>query len=159
MTVPGALSRRGNPSEVVGDIFDMKDKRYVVGFLFNYHNQVALILKARPDWQKGRLNGIGGHIEEEESPEEAMEREFLEEAGVLIKDWRRYCRVYGEKYELFCLTARLNCDIRTMTDEKVAWYLLDDLPDNLLSNSKWLIPMANYENLIQASVYHPRETC
>lgn len=39
-------------------------KRYVAGFLFNKEgNQVALIEKQRPEWQKFQLNGIGGHIE------------------------------------------------------------------------------------------------
>lgn len=62
--------------------------RYVVGFLFSNpedqygDRRVALIRKAKPEWQKGRFNGIGGKIEEGESPAEAMAREFREETGV-----------------------------------------------------------------------------
>ena len=39
---------------------------YVVGFAFDKKREnVALIQKNRPPWQKGKLNGIGGHIEAE----------------------------------------------------------------------------------------------
>jgi 8-oxo-dGTP diphosphatase len=56
---------------------------YVVGFMFSeYCNEIALIKKKRPEWQKGRLNGIGGHIEKNEVPHDAMYREFEEEAGI-----------------------------------------------------------------------------
>jgi len=41
----------------------MKTK-YVCGFLFDMaFKHVALINKVRPDWQKGKLNGIGGKVE------------------------------------------------------------------------------------------------
>jgi hypothetical protein len=36
---------------------------YVVGFAFDTDGRVALIRKNRPEWQAGRLNGIGGHVE------------------------------------------------------------------------------------------------
>jgi 8-oxo-dGTP diphosphatase len=43
--------------------------KYVVGFLFNSDtNKVCLIKKNRPQWQKGRLNGVGGHIEDGKAP-------------------------------------------------------------------------------------------
>lgn len=37
-------------------------KSYVLGFAF-YQDTVLLINKERPDWQAGRLNGVGGKIE------------------------------------------------------------------------------------------------
>ena len=58
---------------------------YVVGFAFNStqnFNSVVLINKNRPDWQAGKYNGIGGHIEPGETTYEAITREFDEEAGV-----------------------------------------------------------------------------
>lgn len=63
---------------------------YVVGFAFDQHGSVALIHKERPSWQKGRWNGLGGHIEEGETGSEAMAREFLEETGMSTapSDWR-----------------------------------------------------------------------
>lgn len=62
--------------------------RYVLGFMFNEDNtRVALIRKNRPEWQAGKLNGIGGKIEEGESILEAMVREFHEETGYLTEEW------------------------------------------------------------------------
>ena len=52
-------------------------KRYVLGFAFDPRmDRVMLIKKTRPAWQAGRLNGIGGHIEQDELSCEAMRREF-----------------------------------------------------------------------------------
>ena len=44
-------------------------KEYVAGFLFSRDGSLlALILKNKPDWQKGKLNAIGGKIEDGETP-------------------------------------------------------------------------------------------
>lgn len=56
---------------------------YVLTYVFNKtFDKVLLINKQRPEWQKDMLNGIGGKIEEEETPVEAAKRELLEEAGI-----------------------------------------------------------------------------
>lgn len=55
-------------------------RRYVLGFLFSEDgSRVLLIWKNRPAWQAGKLNGIGGKIEDGEQPLDAMKREFVEE--------------------------------------------------------------------------------
>jgi 8-oxo-dGTP diphosphatase len=61
-------------------------KRYVVGFYMGFGDDplIALIQKKRPKWQEGKFNGIGGHVEETETPFEAMVREFREEAGLNV---------------------------------------------------------------------------
>lgn len=70
---------------------------YVVGFLFSTNKkEVVLIKKNRPDWQKGLLNGIGGHIEDE-TPLEAMKREFLEETGLKIEYWKQFAYIEFER--------------------------------------------------------------
>lgn len=62
--------------------------KFVVGFAFTADkNYVLLINKTHPPWQAGHLNGIGGHIEDGESETEAMNRECLEECG-LIMEWQ-----------------------------------------------------------------------
>lgn len=77
-------------------------QQYVCGFLFNQdRTAVVLVRKNKPAWQAGKLNGVGGKIEQighrpgeqrTESPQEAMAREFSEEAGVLVlpHDWRLF---------------------------------------------------------------------
>lgn len=69
--------------------------KYVVGFMFDFaFERVALIRKQKPVWQAGKLNGIGGKIECGETREEAMRREFIEEAGLDL-DWHFYCNCAG----------------------------------------------------------------
>ncbi len=135
-----------------------KIRKFVVGFLFDGNGNVALIEKNRPEWQKGRLNGIGGQIERGETPLQAMTREFHEEAGPELT-WRHFCLVTGDSYRLYCFTSQDKTDIYTKTDEKVAWYPVDKLPDNALPNLLWLIPMANYKFDITAKVIHQSPEC
>lgn len=53
---------------------------YVVGLIFdNYTDDVLYLEKLKPEWQAGKLNGIGGKIEPNETPLEAMVREYQEE--------------------------------------------------------------------------------
>lgn len=55
---------------------------YVACFMFNEDlSRVALIRKMKPAWQKGLLNGIGGKVEDGESSQVAIAREFKEETG------------------------------------------------------------------------------
>jgi 8-oxo-dGTP pyrophosphatase MutT (NUDIX family) len=51
---------------------------YCLGYAF-FSNYVVLIEKNRPDWQKNKLNGIGGKVEEGETGQDAMTREWVEE--------------------------------------------------------------------------------
>ncbi len=61
---------------------------YCLGFLFNIdRDSVLLIEKQKPPWQKGKLNGVGGLIEDGENAEQAMVREFYEETGVKLPNW------------------------------------------------------------------------
>ena len=62
-------------------------KRYVLGFVMDEKKEkIVLVHNNRPDFQAGKLNGLGGKIEEGETPEEAMKREILEESGLVIDD-------------------------------------------------------------------------
>jgi 8-oxo-dGTP diphosphatase len=123
--------------------------RYVCGFLFSEDRQtVALIRKNKPAWQCGRLNGIGGKIEEGESPNQAMRREFREEAGADIVTWRAYAAINSpedcaEPWEVYFYFAFSNRELRSMTNEPIALYpvvQLHGLP--VIYNLRWLIPLA-----------------
>jgi 8-oxo-dGTP pyrophosphatase MutT (NUDIX family) len=69
--------------------------RYTLGFCFDQECKVvALIKKARPDWMRGKLNGIGGKVEAGEDHLSGHVREFGEETeGPAITRWALYCRI------------------------------------------------------------------
>jgi 8-oxo-dGTP diphosphatase len=132
---------------------------YVIGFLFDGKGHVALIKKNRPEWQNGRLNGIGGHIEIGETPETAMVREFKEEAGIEV-EWRKFAIVRGSNYKLHLFTSEnLVAEPVTKTDEIVGWYEINNLPVNIVQNLKWMIPMADYKIPIMADIIHESSVC
>lgn len=118
---------------------------YVLGFLFDDRwKYVALIHKKKPDWQVGKLNGIGGKIEDGETPEEAMRREFFEETGVEVWDWNEFAIMSSNSWECYCFrTATLDIfNVQTTTNEEVVIREVDKLPDNVIYNLRWLIPLA-----------------
>jgi 8-oxo-dGTP diphosphatase len=117
---------------------------YVVGFLHDQRKSfVVLINKHRPAWQKGRLNGVGGHIEPCETPLAAMRREFDEEAGLRIDDWELAVEMTNPTWRVHFFTS---CgpvrDVRSQTDERLRLVSLHhQWPWNLLPNLCWLLPL------------------
>lgn len=121
---------------------------YVVGFLFNMDfTEVLLIRKNRPDWQKGKLNGIGGHVDPPEVYKHAMKREFMEETGLNIHmdKWRIFHTIVkqGEWRCMFYFAVSDNLkDARSLTDEVVEIHKVADLRDlPVIDNLRWLLPM------------------
>jgi 8-oxo-dGTP diphosphatase len=123
---------------------------YVLGFAF-YGDEVLLIRKNRPLWQQGKLNGIGGKIEEiDANPWAAMQREFKEECGLTVSDWKHYVTlgdVDGSAWKMVVFTTELN-DIHSLhsaTDEVVGLYSVEDIitsKEEIMSNLPWLITLA-----------------
>lgn len=126
---------------------------YVVGFLFIEGTEgLILIEKTKPDWQKGKLNGVGGKVEAGETPIVAMAREFKEETGVWIHPvhWTLFANLTNRvaEYSVSFLYAEasfadIGDDFRQTTEERPALYhytrldMLDVIP-----NLRWLIPLA-----------------
>lgn len=131
--------------------------RYVCGFYFSTDgDEVVLADKKRPAWQAGRLNGVGGRIEEGETPLEAMRREFLEETGLEVEDWDDFClhKDTAGTFEVFFFRAFGNdvhrCE--TTTDEEIDCYPVGSLERDycLVPTVRWLVPMALDEKLSSA---------
>jgi 8-oxo-dGTP diphosphatase len=126
-------------------IYDSR-QRFCVGYLFSPDlTKVVLIRKNRPDWQATKLNGVGGKLQDGETPLRGMQREFLEETGLEHWEWKPLARLEFEKAVVwfFWGTSCLYDLVETKTDEPVEVYkvgLLGAL--NLVPNSCWLIPMA-----------------
>lgn len=122
------------------------DREYVVGFMFDSCGAaVLLIRKNRPTWQAGKLNGIGGRVEDGETPGEAMRREFLEETGVDHGEWQRFCTLRDDRGWLVHFYAASGdvLKAKSLTDEKLICCGLPALHQaEVLPNLRWLIPMA-----------------
>lgn len=120
-------------------------KTYVLGFLFTKDERVVwLIRKNKPEWQAGKLNGIGGKVELNELPLDAMRREFKEEAGLTIDDWKWYATITADhtSYEVYCYYSFSDEKPQTMTDEVVTRWPVFTSASSIIPNLNWLIPMA-----------------
>lgn len=126
-----------------------RSKNYVVGFLFSTdRTQLALVQKEKPDWQKGRWNGIGGKIEEGENPIDCMTREFEEETGVRIppESWEEVVVLHNDWFE--CHFFRAFSDnvhfVETREAETISlWDVTRVLSGycNVINNLRWLVPL------------------
>lgn len=125
----------------------MTKQLYSVGFLHS-DESVVLIKKNRPDWQSGKYNGVGGHVEENEKPHDAMVREFQEETGVLVPRWQHFVTLAGPNAMIYCYAANDNGDaisrVKTMTDEEikvVSFFTIENHRIHIVPNLRWIIPL------------------
>jgi 8-oxo-dGTP diphosphatase len=124
-------------------------KNYVVGFQFASNGSfVTLILKNHPEWQAGKLNGVGGEICDGETPDEAMRREFKEETGAYIATWKRFAILSNKsKFCVHFFWASHAALVASMTSEFVTRYRTDDIINaddecNTVPNLRWMLLMA-----------------
>lgn len=131
-------------------------KEYTVGFLFDKPGLAVLLLrKTRPEWQAGKLNGVGGKLEPGESPLDCMVREGAEEAGLDGVEWTEFCtissaRVYDPEYQdgwrvhfFYCFDTVAFRLAGPLTDEPIERWPTDTIYNApVIPNLRWLIPMA-----------------
>jgi len=141
---------------------------YTLGFIFDQaFSRVLLMHKQRPDWQEGRLNGVGGKIEPGEQSLACIVREAREETGLqtAVKEWICVGEIKSDSYSVD-VYARIHkgefLDASTVTDEEIEWFDVNELPDAVLPNLHWLIPLAidKIKNgaFTQFSVFYPSES-
>lgn len=140
---------------------------YVAGFLFSKDKKLVLLIrKARPEWQKGKLNAIGGHIEPGESAEEAMRREFHEEVNAKEVEvaWRHKVTLTGPGWRVYFFVA--TCPnyvfggiqasgvvfLTGRGDEKTELVHTGAIPEDVIPNLHWLIPLCLDDDIGSASV-------
>lgn len=104
---------------------------YVVGLIFDSSNKkILLVRKNRPKWQLGKLNGVGGKVEENETPYEAVVRECEEECGLLLHNWLLVdCFTDNNNYEVFFFTTQAGNIHKayTKTDEVIEVFEIESL--------------------------------
>lgn len=125
---------------------------YVLGFYFlgSWRAAVVLINKLKPESQAGKLNGIGGRVEQNETPLDAMVREFREETGKPVDGgaWTQFARLEFRDATVYCFQATgdtLGIGFgrgNSPTPEIVTSCFVNNLPSHVMPNLRWLIPMA-----------------
>lgn len=132
-------------------------RAWVVGFLMDDQAEwVMLIRKNRPEWQAGKLNGVGGKVEAGESIHDSMLREFGEEAGLAILDWEHFASLTWDEgivhfFRAFHPLSHLE-ECRTMTDEGIERHAIHTLGapgegrNNVTPNLLWLVPLAAHRH-------------
>lgn len=118
-------------------------QEYVCGFLFSPdRSRVLLIRKQRPAWQAGKLNGVGGKVEPNETVRLAMCREFREEAGLNVSDWQRGVVLTGRDWRGHFFRAFGDLDAtQSVTDEQLERHAAAPLPPDIIPNLNWIIPL------------------
>ncbi len=110
---------------------------------------VLLIEKNRPDWQKGRYNLPGGHIEAGETIHEAAIRELREETNLKCPLEKTHIMGTIEGDEFIVYVCRCDFDmlqgkncIISLTDERVFWMPIHDALNDpkLIDNLRLIIP-------------------
>lgn len=129
-------------------------KKYVLGFAFDtLLEAVVLIKKNRPEWQAGKLNGVGGKVEDGESFIDAMTREFREECGMETDSdhWVNFLTMKSNSFivEVYKIMINDPWSVESKTDEKVVVSYVDELflddihtQTEMISNIPWIISMA-----------------
>jgi 8-oxo-dGTP diphosphatase len=122
---------------------------YVLGFMFSEDRRfVALINKTHPDWQAGKLNGIGGCVRECELPIHSMVRKFEEETGchTVQTQWRGVAALNGKNFIVHCFTASGDmATLRSTTEEAIEIKPVRGIgsyADRLVDSTAWLILLA-----------------
>lgn len=123
-------------------------EKFTLGFVFNADlAKVLLVHKQRPDWQSGRINGIGGKIVGDESALNCIVREWKEESALAIQpeNWIRYALIKQLEGNVVVFASKFTGDMSEATQndyEMIEWFDITNLPQNSLSNLIWLVPMA-----------------
>jgi 8-oxo-dGTP diphosphatase len=118
---------------------------FVLALLYSANlRQVVLMHRARPEWQAGRVNALGGRLLPGESAEAAARREVREECGVDLSEWREVLVWEDAEYVMHVMrgVSAQARDARTLEDQEVFLADVNALPANVIENLRWLVPLA-----------------
>lgn len=126
---------------------------YVLGFYFDKAAENVILIRKDRGYPPniGKWNGLGGKVEPLETGIcSAMAREFQEECGIVTdrEDWTCFGSLNVADGTLFLLRAQGGGSPETRESEEVAWHSVDNLPEELAESLRWLVPMAQ-ENQVR----------
>ena len=118
--------------------------------LLKRDNQILLAMKKR-GFGEGRYNGVGGKLEEGETPEEAMLRETKEEIGITPTEYEKvgfleFDEYYkGKKMKVafhLYLTYKWIGEPTESDEMKPEWFNIDSIPyDKMFPDDKYWLPL------------------
>lgn len=124
---------------------------YVVGFLFDKSCELVLLQHKKGGWQDGKFNGPGGKIEVNETPLDAMVREYREETQIENLSWTQYATLHDCRgYRVHFFFARTEAErLIKASGLNVPELLFPVRVDglrrcvgNILPNVEWLVNLA-----------------
>jgi len=129
---------------------------YVVGFMYSrLQDKVILVQKINPEWQRDLYNGVGGKIEKDETPIDAMVREFKEETKIFttVGEWKLIGIIEDGLAKVYFYTCEKRylppIDLLNDNSEPLAKISIRSLLDGLYKedvvlNLNWIIPYIYY---------------
>lgn len=100
--------------------------RYTLVFAFDRSYSAVLLIAKNSGTIKGKLNGLGGKILEDETPIQCAKREFLEESGMNIREehFKEVGVVVGKGFFITVFGVQLNTPVRTNKTKEGYTYLM-----------------------------------
>lgn len=134
--------------------------KYVLGFLFNESGEILLIMKNRPSFLKGTVNGVGGKVEADEDALGSLIREYREETGLDVSGatWINFASMIFEDADIECFCAHKYdfCEYQILTDEAV--FIANSLSYKVMKHPEYLpilIEMARSPLIYQRKIELP----
>ena len=118
---------------------------FVLALLYSVdRRRVVLMRRTRPAWQAGRVNALGGRLQSGESAAAAARREVREECGVDVAEWREVLVWEDAEYVMHVMrgVSEHALEARSIEDQEVFLEEVLALPDNVIDNLRWLVPLA-----------------
>jgi 8-oxo-dGTP diphosphatase len=113
---------------------------YVVGIITD-GSKILLLRKNNPDWQKGLYNGVGGKVDLDETPLEAIKRGCQKEVGLEISNWSEIETIPLQSgvdltYFFAVIEEEELKKAQGLEDERAEFFDINNLPKNILKDLK-----------------------
>ena len=111
----------------------------VISFVFDFDRRKVLL---KPEWQSNKLSGVGGGVVNSDAIE--MSKELWGETHLNITMWREFCILTELDSVTHFFTANFDSEVilPLLEAKRPRWVDYDNLPENVIDNLTWLIPMA-----------------
>ena len=130
------------------------NKNYVVIMLFNKNCNKLLLVKRKKEHYKNCWNGIGGKIEDKETPIEAAKRECMEETNITMQNPKLLVTYVYPKTNIMNCNTKLNVIYDfvqevAINDNDEGHYEWKDVEFVMDANSKEIAGLSNLNQFVK----------